>query len=585
MPLTPYLNALQRASTRSDLANLLKVKQVFLTNVLYRIGTENQYKQFQIPKKGGAQRIISAPTDSLKDLQKRIGDYLSNCRQETFVANKIENKLSHGFEIDNSIITNAYRHKGKRTVLNIDLKDFFDSFNFGRVRGYFLHNKDFHLHPIIATTLAKAACFNNSLPQGSPCSPVITNLICNIMDVRLAKLAKKLGCTYSRYADDITFSTNKKSFPEELAILCKDGVLVGRSLKYEIKKAGFDINDAKTRITYKPSRQEVTGLTVNRIVNVDRRYAKKVKALAHTLYKTGSYTVTDEEGEDVQGTLAQLEGMFGFIDQIDKFNNILDKNNKQPVKYALAPVTLKTYRQKLNAREKAYSRFIYFKNFHGNPAPTIVTEGKTDRVYLKSALNSLAAMHPELMAEAKDGEPQKTILNIFKSGDKSSYFLNLSGGTPDIKKFVERYRDEYSSYYDTKAKSPVILILDNDTGPSDLLNFLKNKVKSCPDDVDIMRRMDFLHIFFNLYIILTPLSGSGEFTAMEDLFEHELLKVELDGKKFNKNNDGDSKTEYGKHIFSVRVVRDKKRNVDFKGFNPILERIKMVMEHFRKNNI
>lgn len=96
------------------------------------------------------------------------------------------------------------------------------------------------------------------------------------MDMRLAKLAKKYGCTYSRYADDITISTNKNTFPLEMATVQPEGVVLGKVLVKEIENSGFEINDSKTRLTYKTSRQEVTGLTVNRIVNIDRCYYKKL---------------------------------------------------------------------------------------------------------------------------------------------------------------------------------------------------------------------------------------------------------------------------------------------------------------------
>lgn len=181
MVATSKLLLLKVAASRADLAKLLDVKLVFLTNILYRIGTDNQYKDFSIPKKGKGVRLISAPEDSLKDLQRRIADLLMECRDETFKIKKIKNNYSFGFERNKSIISNAFRHRGKNIILNIDLKDFFKSFNFGRVRGYFLSNRDFLLNPIVATTLAKAACYKGSLPQGSPCSPVITNLICSIM--------------------------------------------------------------------------------------------------------------------------------------------------------------------------------------------------------------------------------------------------------------------------------------------------------------------------------------------------------------------------------------------------------------------
>jgi retron-type reverse transcriptase len=107
------------------------------------------------------------------------------------------------------INTNTIVHLNQKNVPNIDLSNFFDSFNVGRVRGFFIKNRNFELHPDIATVIAQIACLDNKLPQGSPCSPVITNLITHSLDIRLASLAKKYSCSYSRYADDITISTRK----------------------------------------------------------------------------------------------------------------------------------------------------------------------------------------------------------------------------------------------------------------------------------------------------------------------------------------------------------------------------------------
>ena len=102
-------------------------------------------------------------------------------------------------------------------MFNLDIEDYFPSFNFGRVRGFFIRNRHFGLHPSAATLIAQIACFENRLPQGSPCSPVIADLISHLLDVKLAQLAKQHGATYSRYADDLTFSTRKKDFPDALA--------------------------------------------------------------------------------------------------------------------------------------------------------------------------------------------------------------------------------------------------------------------------------------------------------------------------------------------------------------------------------
>lgn len=577
---TPSLDDLKAATTRRDLAKLLNVKLVFLTNVLYRIGVDDQYSNFPIPKRSGGDRIISAPSSKLKDLQSKIAKLLINCRQEIFAINGIENNLSHGFEKDRTIITNALKHRGKNVVLNLDLSDFFKSFNFGRVRGFFLYNKDFKLHPDIATTIAKAACYQGSLPQGSPCSPVITNLICNILDVRLAMLAKKLGCAYSRYADDITFSTNKKDIPEELALNVTDGVTLGRKLRNEIERAGFEINDSKTRLSFKPARHEVTGLTVNRFVNVDRRYSKKVRALAHRLYQTGSYTIKNADGE-VDGTLQQLEGMFGFIDQIDKFNNIVNKKNRKKEKYILAKQSILEHRSRLNAREKAYAKFIYYKNFHGSIIPTIMTEGKTDRVYIKTALLSLSGRYPGFIIRDNKTKKEKINLKIINPQFKEKYFLDIEDGAASFEKFVRRYDSEFKSFYGTKANNPVVMILDNDTGPNELLNYISRECPTCPNTVEDIRKMPFVHVMHNLYLILTPLDATGGMTAMEDLFDAKTLGKDLEGRKFNRGKKINPKKEFDKDEFSIKVVRDMAKDIDFNGFNSIFEALTDVVKHYR----
>ena len=200
--------------------------------------------------------------------------------------------LSHGFRRGHSIVTNARPHHGRRFVLNLDLKDFFPSFNFGRVRGFFIKSKAFELNEKVATLIAQIACYQNALPQGSPCSPVISDLLAHLLDVRLAKLAKKERVTYSRYADDLTFSTNQKSFPSALAVQNpEDAELwgLGEELVNRITDAGFAVNPDKTRMQLRTSRQLVTSLTVNAKVNVRKEYYKRTRAMCDALFKTGQY--------------------------------------------------------------------------------------------------------------------------------------------------------------------------------------------------------------------------------------------------------------------------------------------------------
>src|SRR5262249_53442119 len=155
------------------------------------------------------------------------------------------------------------------------------SINFGRVYGFFAKNRHYMLNQKVAAIIAKIACHNNMLPQGSPCSPVISNTIGHLLDIRLNELAAGRGCTYTRYADDLTFSTDEKTFPPSIAIrdpTHRHQWLPGGSLKKRVAKAGFVINDQKTRMQYCDSRQEATGLVVNKKVSVKKEYYKLARA-------------------------------------------------------------------------------------------------------------------------------------------------------------------------------------------------------------------------------------------------------------------------------------------------------------------
>ncbi len=222
------LESLRNAVDLSDLAKILGYKPKAISYILYVTKEENKYAEFEIPKKNGKTRKINAPTDQLKHLQRRLADLLNNCFSD--ISSEAQQKsLSHGFRKNHSIVTNANNHKNRRYVFNIDLKDFFPSINFGRVRGFFIKNNHFSLEGKVATIIAQIACHNNELPQGSPSSPIISNLIGHLLDVRMVNLAKNGKCTYSRYADDLTFSTNRKDFPASIAT--KKDAIIGLQVK------------------------------------------------------------------------------------------------------------------------------------------------------------------------------------------------------------------------------------------------------------------------------------------------------------------------------------------------------------------
>ena len=224
-------------------------------------------------------------------------------------------------------MTNAAVHKRRRYVLNLDLKDFFPSINFGRVRGIFIKDKRFALDPKVATLIAQIACHDHVLPQGSPCSPVISNIVGHLLDIRLVRFAKAQKCTYSRYADDITFSTNAKAFPADVAAPVSGSEhdwALGAALLKELKKADFEVNPAKTRMQYRGSRQVATGLLVNEKPNVRPEYYRTVRAMCWSLFNSGTYyrmvpaalaggKPGDPDVQEPASSLAPLQGMLGYI--------------------------------------------------------------------------------------------------------------------------------------------------------------------------------------------------------------------------------------------------------------------------------
>lgn len=208
-----HLAELKSAATRSDVATLLQTSLQGLTSILYMLPIANRYTAFEIPKKGGGTRTIKAPDEKLKLLQKKLSIVLQDCLDEINAAKGVKRTIAHGFKRKCSIVSNAAEHHHRRWVLNLDLKDFFPSINFGRVRGLFIKDKNFLLNKDVATILAQIACDGTALPQGSPCSPVISNLIAHVMDMHIVRLTAEVGCTYSRYADDPDFLDEQAGFP------------------------------------------------------------------------------------------------------------------------------------------------------------------------------------------------------------------------------------------------------------------------------------------------------------------------------------------------------------------------------------
>lgn len=563
---------LRGASSLHHVATLLQFQPKFLAYILYKKPLLTRYTSFNMAKRDGSVRTINAPSPELRLLQRNLSDLLQNCSEEINAGKQWKDQLAHGFKRDCSIITNAVKHRKRRCVFNIDLHDFFGTINFGRVRGFFIKDANFMLHPKVATILAQIACHENVLPQGSPCSPVISNLIGHVLDIHVCKLASSNGCTYSRYADDITFSTSKPDFPAGIARRVAGQTHhweVGDALQNIVTHTGFSINPKKTRMQYRDSRQAVTGLVVNRKVNIRTEYRRKARSLAHNLFKTGSFqhvrTIPDANGvvtpTPVEGTLAQLHGILGHIDAVDCHNSDIESK--------VDPRKAKTA---LRSKEKLYRRFLMFKDFYAATRPVIVCEGKTDNVYLLHAIRSLAAYYPKLATV--DANKKITLnIRILKTVQTSTgRVLQLDGGASFLKAFIEQYLIEIEKFKAPGMQCAVVVVVDNDTGGDDIYNAIRRLTKK-----KALKSDAYVHVAGNLNAVLTPLKAGATKSTIEDCFADEIKKLNLGGKTFNANSNADTAAHFGKHKLS-QYIRENAAKVDFTGFAGLLDRINDAIE-------
>ncbi|HBB32848.1 MAG TPA: RNA-dependent DNA polymerase [Cyanobacteria bacterium UBA8803] len=278
-----------------------------------KISTVSHYIRFKIPKKTGGERLISAPKPRLKQAQQWI---LNN------ILEKLElHEAAHGFRHGRSIVSNAQPHVRQEVIINFDLKDFFPTISYQRVKGLF---KSFGYSEAAATILGLlctepeieeveldgktyyVALTNRHLPQGSPASPAITNLMCRRLDRRLTQMAAELGFVYTRYADDLTFSASGESLRHLCNILRRTESIVAHE--------GFLINEQKTRILRKSRQQEVTGVVVNSYPNISQKQLKRFRATLYQIEKDG---LAGKHWGNSSDIMAAIQGYANFVAMVN----------------------------------------------------------------------------------------------------------------------------------------------------------------------------------------------------------------------------------------------------------------------------
>lgn len=298
--------------TAQELANQLGISISKLKWLTYHRGAATLSHYFTIPKKDGGRREISAPKPDLRQAQEWI---------QTHILQRIPiHPCAYGFVKGRNIVDNAKQHVKRAAVIKMDLKDFFPTITFYRVKGLF---QSFGYNGLISTLLALlttepprkqvefigkhyyVALDDRQLPQGACTSPTITNILCWRLDRRLERLAQKLGFRYTRYADDLTFSCDDNG-------LKKIGVCL-RAARAIIQSEGFEVNEKKTRVLRASRRQKVTGIVVNEKLNLSRKELRNFRALLHNVEKNGLEKENRQNHPDFWG---YIQGFTSYIQMV-----------------------------------------------------------------------------------------------------------------------------------------------------------------------------------------------------------------------------------------------------------------------------
>lgn len=307
------MSKLQECKSAQDLSEALGTNYKKIAYFYYDVdySKKSYYESFEVPKKNGGVRIIRAPVPRLKNLQKKVSLLLS----EMFVPHS----CAHGFIKDKSIVTNAKNHTRKKYVFNIDLNDFFANITFPRIYGLLI-SKPYSLSEGVASVIAHLCTVDGCLPQGAPTSPVLSNMICRSLDRQLRRLAKLHRADYSRYADDITFSFyDPRLFISESIVVFKEESgnyfsTAGGILNKIICHNNFSINESKTRLQDRFERQLVTGLVVNKKLNVPRTFVRKTCAIIHSIETFGLASAQTRYIKENPNSKAKVENVvFGRI--------------------------------------------------------------------------------------------------------------------------------------------------------------------------------------------------------------------------------------------------------------------------------
>ena len=305
----------------SDLCTFFKIHHLELESII----NKPNYITYHLPKKKNGIRAINAPIGRLKNLQKKLNRHLQG------VYSSIKPDCAKGFVLHTNgsnlkanIVENALPHLGKKHVLNMDIKDFFSSISDQRIYTIF-REAPFCFDTQIASALTYLVTINNCLPQGAPSSPILSNFACLSLDEKLTIFSNQNDWRYTRYADDLTFSSNVAFTSAQIDFI-----------KQVLVQEGFEPNEKKFRVRTSNKKQLVTGLVVNEKVNIDRKMLKKTRAMLFDLRVNGASKAAQNHfkteykpsNNDQVVFLQKLNGTINFIGQVRGKDDVIYKKMK-----------------------------------------------------------------------------------------------------------------------------------------------------------------------------------------------------------------------------------------------------------------
>lgn len=594
-------NTFQNMKSKKDLLSLLN----FVKPLIYGKNSEsfglhhlnyhanshfsNRYYIFSIKKKSGTERIIHSPNDGLKAIQR--------CLNLIFQTIYDVNPAATGFIRGKSIVDNANIHSGSYYVYNIDLKDFFSSIDQARLWGRLQH-PPFNLNKKkgkleIANIISSLCCQKmeverlsnegeweiverNVLPQGAPTSPTMINIICQQLDFYLSAVAKRFGLRYTRYADDITFSSMHDVYKQNGDFL--------NELHRIIKSQNFHIKESKTRLQKQGYRQEVTGLKVNAKVNVKTKYVKQLRLWlyyweSYGYEKANSYFISQyrEDKGHTKNSLTNIEqvirGKLNFLKMVKgsdngtyiklkkRFDNLCPKE-----KFEFPIVEVNSHDVSHKPIETvSFLKYFKYDNIYSFKGLVHKPTDETDFDYLK-LLKDSTKQFSEIIhgSNGKINLPKKLIdetQNFFRilSSSGLEYYLKTNNHPLDNNDVGSRIQDFKKNYRFGNERSESSILSDliinvaksrtfsnqnlnitysfGERNNSELFNL--NQIKFVPTVERFQSKANFFTWVPNVRIALSNvfdsilkhsnIEGSRDFTSIDKVIEIEL-KREMNGK-------------------------------------------------------